>query len=72
MTTPSLSKFHGQRSLVGSSPQGFKELDTPEEVCTHISDVYEFSVYFVGFPGGASGKEPVCQFRRHERRGFNP
>ena len=21
----------------------------------------------VGFPGGASGKEPACQFRRHKR-----
>ena len=25
-----------------------------------------------GFPGGASGKEPACQCRRPERRGFNP
>ena len=24
------------------------------------------------FPGGASGKEPTCQRRRHERRGFDP
>ena len=25
-----------------------------------------------GFPGGASGKEPTCQCRRHRRYGFNP
>ena len=25
-----------------------------------------------GFPGGPSGKEPACQCRRHERRGFSP
>ena len=25
-----------------------------------------------GFPGGASGKEPTCQLKRHKRRGFNP
>ena len=25
-----------------------------------------------GFPGGASGKEPTCQCRRHNRRGFHP
>ena len=25
----------------------------------------------MGFPGGASGKEPTCQCRRCERRGFN-
>ena len=24
------------------------------------------------FPGGASGKEPACHFRRHERHEFNP
>ena len=24
-----------------------------------------------GFPGGASGKEPICQCRRQERHGFN-
>ena len=25
-----------------------------------------------GFPGGANGKGPTCQCRRHERHGFNP
>ena len=25
-----------------------------------------------GFPGGTSGKEPICQCRRHKRHGFNP
>ena len=25
-----------------------------------------------GFPGGASGKEPTCQYRRHKRGGFGP
>ena len=25
-----------------------------------------------GFPGGACGKEPTCQCRRHERCGFHP
>ena len=24
------------------------------------------------FPGGASGKEPTCQFRRHKRCEFDP
>ena len=24
------------------------------------------------FPGGASGKEPTCQCKRHKRRGFDP
>ena len=26
----------------------------------------------MGFPDGASGKEPVCQCRKCKRRGFNP
>ena len=26
----------------------------------------------MGFPGGASGKEPTCQWRRHKRCEFNP
>ena len=26
----------------------------------------------LGFPGGAAGKEPACQCRRHRRHGFNP
>ena len=25
----------------------------------------------LGFPGGASGKEPACQCRRHKRCGFD-
>ena len=41
-------EFHGQRSLVGYSPWGHKELDMTERL-THS----EAS----GFPGGTSGKE---------------
>jgi len=26
----------------------------------------------MGFPGGASGKEPTCQRRRHKRCWFDP
>ena len=26
----------------------------------------------MGFPGGASGKEAICQFRRHKRGRFDP
>ena len=29
-------KFHGQRSLTGCSPWGHKELDTAEQLSTHI------------------------------------
>ena len=27
---------------------------------------------YSGFPGGDSGKEPACQFRRHEKLEFDP
>ena len=30
------------------------------------------SLIHIGFPGGAGGKEPTCQCRRHKRYGFNP
>ena len=26
----------------------------------------------MSFPGGATGKEPACQYRRHKKRGFDP
>ena len=26
----------------------------------------------LGFPGGAGGKEPTCQYKRHERCEFDP
>ena len=32
----------------------------------------EPNLYLESFPGGASGKEPACQCRRHKRRGFDP
>ena len=54
-------KSHGQKSLVGYSPWGHKVSDTAEHA--HI---------FRGAPGGASGKEPSCQCRRHKRFEFDP
>ena len=29
-------------------------------------------IYTWGFPGGPSGKEATCQYRRHKRQEFNP
>ena len=29
-------------------------------------------VNYLGFPGGTSGKEPACQYRRYKRHGFDP
>ena len=31
-----------------------------------------YTLYKLGFPGGASGKEPVCQCWRLKRLGFDP
>ena len=31
-----------------------------------------YITWYLGFPGGASGKEPTCQFRRCKRHGFSP
>ena len=50
---------------------------------THHSDLYMYicigmccicicSCIYMGFQGGASGKEPACQCRRHETCGFDP
>ena len=37
----------------------------------HFSPVNMYYI-FMGFSGGASGKEPVCQCKRCKRQGFNP
>ena len=36
-----------------------------------VSCWFFWSLSFVGFPGGASGKEPACQCRRHKRHWFD-
>ena len=61
------------RSLVGYSPWGCKESDTTEQL--HLL-TYSLTYYLLihelwGFPGGASGKEPTCQCRRHKRHRFD-
>ena len=38
-----------------------------------MEDVTNKKMYATySFPGGASGKEPACQRRRHKRCGFSP
>ena len=34
--------------------------------------IYTIIYILLGFPGGASGKEPACQCRRCKRHGFDP
>ena len=36
-----------------------------------VASFFKYIATLKVFPGGASGKEPACQSRRHKRRGFN-
>ena len=58
---------------MGYSPRGCKELDTTERL-TELTDprVVISGGLNPGFPGGAFGKEPTCQCRRHRRGQFDP
>ena len=38
-------KLHGQRSLTAHCPQGRKEADTTEHMCTHNADLWHLRVY---------------------------
>ena len=37
-----------------------------------MADIGIAPTVYLGFPGGASGKEPACQCRRHKRLRFDP
>ena len=39
--------------------------------CCPLALLYHQGVSIRGLPGGASGKEPACQWGRHKRRGFH-
>ena len=54
---------HGHKNLVSCSPWGHKE--------SNMSEQHGFKLA-VCFPGGTSGKEPTCQYRRREKLGFGP
>ena len=44
-------------------------------LCNYLSsftDILIVKPYLQGFPGGTSGKEHTCQFRRHQRHRFDP
>ena len=58
-------KLHGQRSLLGYSSWGHKELDTLRDFHFH------FTIQEDDLPGGTGGTELACQSRRRKRLGFN-
>ena len=57
-------------SLPGSSIGG----DTPLQVGCHclLQNLKQPYAKILGFPGGASGKESACQYRRYKRLGSIP
>ena len=48
------------------------ELSLPALQFISITAHHCLSYLFNARPGGSSGKEPTCQFRRHESQGFDP
>ena len=60
LQTSGLGEFHGLYIVHGVAKSR-----------TQLSD-FHFHVHFLGFPGGASGKERTCQCRRHKRCRFDP
>ena len=43
------------------------------KIQTRLSDFHFISLHLVsGFPRGANGKEPTCQYRRHKKYEFDP
>ena len=77
----------GRGSLVGCCLRGCTESDTTEVTqqqqqqhrsslsLNQLTFTYLFKVKYVfsfSFPGGASGKESICQSRRCKRHGFDP
>ena len=59
------SVFDRQSAFLGD----LRILRSAGHVTRHISNS---CCCCLGFPSDASGKEPACQCRRRERRGFNP
>ena len=56
-----------------SQPLDHREVPTTTLCGAQISTLErQLDIIYVGFPGGTSGKEPTCQFRRWKRHGFDP
>ena len=68
------SKTNSTKCWLGCGRIGTLQYTATEKVSysSHFKNGLTVSTEREGFPGGASGKEPICQFRRHKRHGFNP
>ena len=60
-----------QSSTVKSTPEITRGLALPRTAQTHAA-LNHWPTLKKGFPGGASGKEPACQRRRHKGHGTDP
>ena len=60
-TTPRKEALHIQHSISNK----YMKLN---ESCDYLGAI----ILFMGFLGGTSGKEPICQCRRHKGCGFDP
>ena len=58
----SLTAYHRELNSISCDRPQEKRILKRIHTHTHI---------YIGFPGGAGGKESVCQCRRHKRLGFN-
>ena len=61
--------FDSTKWQVGSCVWSFSTFNTGAQIPV---SVYKGFGYASRFPGGAGGKEPACQCRRHKRHGFDP
>ena len=58
------NQFKQKQRVVSSQSSIFQSMIS-ERISIHVGQE-------LGFPGGASGKEPSCQRRRLKRHGFDP
>ena len=62
--------MHVCKANILSNPQWcFKREDDNLYTENGVTEGYQSGM---GFPGGASGKKPACQCRRHKRHKFDP
>ena len=72
-----LGSFRNSQKLKEAQLECFCCCRTKEEVTQDPQELQQtrnngFVEYFLGFPGGAGGKEPTCQCRQRQRQGFDP
>ena len=65
-----------KQNTQGMGPVPARDLLTSEQSATmsrtHCPAIWAHMCNCGGFPGGASGKEPACQYQRQKRRRFHP